>query len=173
MSPCLSAGTRSRLTLVGYKGRVCVGSEPKISQHLVEPHSSGANGTGDPAILARDTTPGDALCACWRMIFAPQDRMVDVDVGSTVKNCAEEHDTCLTTAITSSQHLRGAAKPISTHYSSGKTPTHPRNSLLQRCLLLPKDCLHAHGMFSRQLRMLRPIIILIAHASSKTSERLC
>lgn len=29
-------------------------------------------------------------------------------------NCVEEHDTCLTTAITSSQHLRGAAKPIST-----------------------------------------------------------
>lgn len=36
-------------------------------------------------------------------------------------NCVEEHDTCLTTAITSSQHLRGAAKPIST-LQFGKTP---------------------------------------------------
>lgn len=98
------------------------GERTHIGQHLVEPHSSGANGTGDPAILAQIYDPGDALCACWRMIFAPQDRMVDVDVGrKAVMNCVEEHDTCLTTAITSSQHLRGAAKPIST-LQFGKTP---------------------------------------------------
>lgn len=99
-----------------------MGERTHIGQHLVEPHSSGANGTGDPAILAQIYDPGDALCACWRMIFAPQDRMVDVDVGrKAVMNCVEEHDTCLTTAITSSQHLRGAAKPIST-LQFGKTP---------------------------------------------------
>lgn len=56
-------------------------------------------------------------------------------------NCVEEHDTCLTTAITSSQHLRGAAKPIST-LQFGEDTGHPRNRPLAAMFITAqRDCL--------------------------------
>lgn len=54
-------------------------------------------------------------------------------------NCVEEHDTCLTTAITSSQHLRGAAKPISTLQFGEDTWPILETGLSQRCSLPPKE----------------------------------
>lgn len=117
-----------------------MGERTHIGQHLVEPHSSGANGTGDPAILAQIYDP-------WRRTL----RMLADDLrpaGSHGRcrcweegcyDCVEEHDTCLTTAITSSQHLRGAAKPISTLQFGEDTWPILETGLSQRCSLPPKE----------------------------------
>ncbi len=119
-----------------------MGNEPTSANIWWSRIAAGANGTEIQLDWAQTYDPGDALAHVGVMIFAPQDVHGRCRCWrrKAVMNCVEEHDTCLTTAITSSQHLRGAAKPIST-LQFGKTPGPSSKQPASVFITAQRDCL--------------------------------
>ncbi len=97
-------------------------------------HTGGAALSGRANGTEIQRSSADSTLACW-LIFAPQDRMVDVDVGrKSDMNCVEEHDTCPRPLL--SRHRNTFAAPRSPAKPTVREDTQPHPpGLSQRCSL--------------------------------------